>query len=176
MKVLEIGAGGRVRSLESIGGKIDLTVLDARMDEFTDVVHAITTTNTLPFDDETFDAVYNSHILEHLPYFYEKPILKDWVRVIKPGGTLHTVVPAWEWVAKQVLMPPEKRSRFLKNMAMAGQQNEWDFHFNMFTMDMLETLYRQCRLEVRTKQTRPMTYIVMHHKVRLEEHFIVGVK
>ena len=176
MKVLEIGAGGVVRSREAMGVPIDLTVLDARLDIHTDIVHTVTGKNELPFDAETFDVVFSAHILEHIPFRYELPVLQDWTRVIKPGGTLHTIVPAWEWVAKQVLMPPEKRSPGLKSVAMAGQQNEWDIHFNMFTMDMLKQLYKGCRLEVRTSSTLPRTYVVGPNKVRLEEHLIVGVK
>ena len=174
-KVLEIGAGGNIRS-NALGIKASLTVLDARIDMFTSVQHAVTPTNALPFADETFDVVYNSHILEHLPYSHEVRVVQDWVRVLKTGGTLHTIVPSWEWVAKEVLKPAGKREPFLKSIAMAGQQNEWDFHYNMFTLDMLERIYRRARLEVRTANTRPWTFIVLGKKVRLEENFIVGIK
>jgi len=45
----------------------------------------------LPFDDNTFDAVVTSHILEHL----SNPIkaIFEWLRVIKPNGYIYFIVP-----------------------------------------------------------------------------------
>lgn len=45
----------------------------------------------LPFADQTFDSVLMSHVLEHLAH--PTPVMKDIVRVLKPGGTLLVVVP-----------------------------------------------------------------------------------
>ncbi len=45
----------------------------------------------LPFKDETWDFVINSHVIEH---FWD-PIkaLKEWYRVVKPGGYIFLIVP-----------------------------------------------------------------------------------
>lgn len=177
MKVLEIGAGGNIRSKSDIGQNIDLTVLDARVDEFTDVLHEVQINNHLPFADETFDAVYSAHILEHIPYRGEAHVVTDWARVLKPGGKLITIVPSWEWVAEQVLMDPKKRNRGIKPIAFAGQINEWDYHHNMFTLDMLAALYKHAKVEVRNAFRRKQTYIVFgNQKVRMEENYITGIK
>lgn len=45
----------------------------------------------LPFDDESIDAVYSSHCLEHIAD-YTGAIL-DWYRVVKTGKYIITVVP-----------------------------------------------------------------------------------
>lgn len=47
----------------------------------------------LPFRDNTFDFIYASHVLEHLPWFKIPQVLKEWVRVLKPGGVLEVWVP-----------------------------------------------------------------------------------
>ena len=45
----------------------------------------------LPFKDRTLDFVYSSHLLED---FYDwMPVLREWVRVLKPGGHLVILVP-----------------------------------------------------------------------------------
>lgn len=45
----------------------------------------------LPFKDETLDWVYSSHLLED--YLHWGPVLKEWVRVLKPGGNLIVLIP-----------------------------------------------------------------------------------
>lgn len=45
----------------------------------------------LPFDDNSLDFVYSSHLLED--YLDWTPVLKEWVRVLKPGGNLIILVP-----------------------------------------------------------------------------------
>lgn len=42
-------------------------------------------------EDNSLDFVYSSHCLEHMVNVPDA--LKNWVRILKPGGTLYTVVP-----------------------------------------------------------------------------------
>ncbi len=52
----------------------------------------------LPFENDSLDFLYSSHLLED--YSDWTPILKEWVRVIKPGGYLVILIPDRElWVA-----------------------------------------------------------------------------
>ncbi|TGL59750.1 class I SAM-dependent methyltransferase [Leptospira ognonensis] len=48
----------------------------------------------LPFDDDTFDIIYNKSFLEHL----REPdhFLKEARRILKPGGLILCLVPDWE--------------------------------------------------------------------------------
>lgn len=50
----------------------------------------------IPFADGTFDVVYHSHFLEHLPRDAAPVVLQECRRVLKPGGVLRVVVPDWE--------------------------------------------------------------------------------
>lgn len=47
----------------------------------------------LPFKDNTFDLIYASHVLEHIPWYKSEEVLKEWVRVLKHGGSLEIWVP-----------------------------------------------------------------------------------
>lgn len=52
----------------------------------------------LPFESDSLDFVYSSHLLED--YTDWMPVLKEWVRVVKPGGHLIVLIPDRElWVA-----------------------------------------------------------------------------
>ncbi len=47
----------------------------------------------LPFKDNTFSAVYASHVLEHLYLVEARQLLAECRRVVKPGGVIRIVVP-----------------------------------------------------------------------------------
>lgn len=41
----------------------------------------------LPIADNTYDLIYASHIIEHVPWWKTIDTLKEWNRILKPGGT-----------------------------------------------------------------------------------------
>jgi len=45
----------------------------------------------LPFKDNVWDFVINSHVLEH--FFDPIKTINEWLRVIKPGGILYMIIP-----------------------------------------------------------------------------------
>lgn len=57
----------------------------------------------LPFADDSFDAVYHSHVLEHLPREAASGFLAECRRVLRPGGVLRVAVPDLERLARTYL-------------------------------------------------------------------------
>ena len=56
-------------------------------------VRRIDIAKRLPFPDGSFDAVFSSHTLEH-PYLSQtKSLLRECLRVLRPGGVVRHVVP-----------------------------------------------------------------------------------
>ena len=49
--------------------------------------------------DESYDFVYSSHCLEHMPEV--QLALTNWVRILRPGGILYLVVPDFELYEKR---------------------------------------------------------------------------
>jgi predicted SAM-dependent methyltransferase len=47
----------------------------------------------MPFRNGTFDLVYASHVLEHIPWYHVEATLREWTRILKPGGQLELWVP-----------------------------------------------------------------------------------
>jgi ADP-heptose:LPS heptosyltransferase/SAM-dependent methyltransferase len=60
---------------------------------------------TLPFAEESQDAVFASHCLEHIPDF--RNALQDWFRVLRTGGFLVIMVPHQFLYEKRVALPSQ---------------------------------------------------------------------
>lgn len=54
----------------------------------------------LGFPDDTFDEIFASHVLEHIPWYKAETVLSEWLRVLKPGGRLTIWVPDGYKIAK----------------------------------------------------------------------------
>ena len=50
----------------------------------------------IPFEDNSFDVVYHSHLIEHLPKSEAESFLLECYRVLRPQGVLRVVVPDLE--------------------------------------------------------------------------------
>ncbi len=60
-------------------------------------------TKGIPFEEDSFEAVYHSHILEHLKPKDGNALLSECFRVLRPGGVLRVVVPDLERIARLYL-------------------------------------------------------------------------
>lgn len=77
MRKLEIGPGGkRLPGFETVN-----VIKTAVTDHVADA-------RVLPFADGSFDLIYASHVIEHLPWHETDDVLGEWLRVLKPGGAL----------------------------------------------------------------------------------------
>ena len=54
----------------------------------TDIIQPLTM-----IKDETYDLVYMSHVLEHVPWYLVITVLKEIKRILKPGGSIEVWVP-----------------------------------------------------------------------------------
>src|SRR5688572_14136583 len=60
-------------------------------------VHHISTIESLPmFPDNTVDLLYASHVIEHIDRRQLPIALREWLRALKPGGTLRFGVPDFD--------------------------------------------------------------------------------
>ncbi len=62
----------------------------------------------LPFADGSFDAVYHSHLLEHLQADRAVGFLRECRRVLTPGGILRVAIPDLEAIARLYLESLER--------------------------------------------------------------------
>lgn len=54
----------------------------------------------LPFDDATFELIYASHVLEHVPWFRTHHALAEAHRILRPGGCLELWVPDFGYLVE----------------------------------------------------------------------------
>lgn len=119
--VLEIGAGTlahlpfvRHRFDRYIASDFDQAVLDFLSDkELPRGVELLKLeAGALPFDNNTFERLIASHVLEHLPF--PRLVIQEWVRVLKPGGVLSLILPCdpgWAWRLGRYLGPRRQAKR-----------------------------------------------------------------
>lgn len=85
------------------------------------------------FETNSVDAIYASHVLEHFHYGLNNELintLKEWHRVLKPGGKLLVSVPdlrilCWLYLHPNLL--PLERHHLMRIM-FGGQVDQYDVH------------------------------------------------
>ena len=101
-------------------------------------VDYVSTVYPLPFEPDTFDLVYSSHVLEHFHRNETLNVLKEWFRVLKPGGILRLSVPSFENIIKIYELSGEIES--VTGPFMGGQTYDTNFHYNVFDKNYLTKL------------------------------------
>lgn len=107
-RILEIGAGSGAQALDLSRRGLDITAVDVPSSDYAqNRVYPVTDYDgvTLPFDDGSFDLVYSSNVLEHVP---DLPQLhREIARVLRAGGECVHVLPthAWRFWTSAVLLP-----------------------------------------------------------------------
>ena len=67
---------------------------------------------SLTFPDSSFDRVIAAHVLEHLAQPHR--VIREWVRVLKPGGVLSLVLPCDPGMAWRIGRAVGSRGKFVK--------------------------------------------------------------
>jgi predicted SAM-dependent methyltransferase len=92
----------------------------------------------LPFEDETFELIYSSHVLEHFKRVETLSILTEWVRVLKKDGILRLSVPSLENLIK--IYEISGKLEMITGPLMGGQTYETNYHYNVFDQKYLTKL------------------------------------
>lgn len=96
--LLEIGAGVgfQARQLINHGFKVEAIDLEEANESSETVFNIIKYDGQrIPFDNETFDIVFSSNVLEHIPHLIE--FQEEIQRVLKKDGIAFHVVPSTSW-------------------------------------------------------------------------------
>ncbi len=111
-RFIDVGAGAGRHSYEALRRGADVTAFDLDevelkgVDDMFGALHAegevppggqarvtVGTILDMPYEDETFDVVLASEILEHVPE--DVTAIRELVRILAPGGMLAVTVPRW---------------------------------------------------------------------------------
>jgi predicted SAM-dependent methyltransferase len=98
--------------------------------------------NLSQFEDNSIAAIYASHVLEHFHYAIDNELintLKEWYRVLKPGGQLLISVPdlrklCWMYLHPEFTVIDRMN---LMGIIFGGQKNIYDVHKVGFDLEIL---------------------------------------
>lgn len=120
---LDIGYGGQPRdeSYTTVDLHVDADIKTEMWD--------------IPLPDGYVDEIWSSHALEHIPGAKVNATLKEWLRLLKPGGRAIVSVPNFDYVAKYWLTGPDRA--WAEAMVFGLQTHEGEFHRCGFTASLL---------------------------------------
>lgn len=114
---LNLGCGDKI-----LPGYVNVDVVESRAGKRPDVIcdlHRLT-----PFADDSTDEVMAIHVVEHFWRWEVEDILREWVRVLKPGGRMVLECPNLTSACEEFLKDPDRASRPTKE----GQRTMWVFY------------------------------------------------
>ncbi len=115
------------------------------------VDHVCNATDLSIFENNVFDAIYASHVVEHLDYSGELlSTLKEWLRVLNPGGKVYISVPdldvlAGLFLSKETCSMNERF--FIMRMIFGGHIDKYDYHVVGLNEEFLRTFLLQAGFE-----------------------------
>ncbi|MGT0247060.1 DUF4214 domain-containing protein [Burkholderia pyrrocinia] len=101
----------------------------------------------LPFGNGEVSVLRAAHLLEHFPQEQlRREVLPYWRSLLKPGGTLHVIVPDAEHMFAEYYRGTYSYENF-RTVLFGGQDYGGDFHYNMLMPDQLSMLLREAGFE-----------------------------
>lgn len=97
---LNLGCGDKI-----LEGYVNVDVAESRAGKRPDVLcdlHRLT-----PFDDNSADEILSVHVVEHFWRWEVVDVLREWIRVFKPGGLMILECPNLKSACETLLANPE---------------------------------------------------------------------
>lgn len=125
---LHLCAGGK-----KLQGFISIDVRKEQADIISDM-------RQLPYDDNSIDEIYICHGIEHLSFKDVDRALREYKRVLVPGGLLRLSLPDFNQLVK---VAQKVGLRFARHALMGGQEYAENFHYSVWDKQTLaEALIR----------------------------------
>jgi SAM-dependent methyltransferase len=114
---LNLGCGDKI-----LPGYVNVDVVEARAGKRPDVLSDLR--RLAAFADESADEVMAIHVVEHFWRWEVEAVLQEWLRVLKPGGTLVLECPDLQAACEAFLRDPETGS----GQGPEAQTTMWVFY------------------------------------------------
>lgn len=96
----------------------------------------------IPLESESVHVVRSSHALEHVHKHFVMPSLREWYRLLIPGGKLELCVPDLEWCIRAWLKNPTNEYELDCIFGMQSYDgvitHEGEIHYTGFSKELLE--------------------------------------
>lgn len=90
----------------------------------------------LPFENESYDYVISSHVIEH--FFDPIAAIKEWLRVIKPGGYIFIIAPTQYAIATETRDCTTPEELFKRYMGFINQDETQNPHGHFSVWNLLD--------------------------------------
>jgi predicted SAM-dependent methyltransferase len=128
---LHLGCGKRF-----IPGYVHIDAVD-----YPHVAHVAAIDNLSFIPDASVELVYTCHVLEHFKRREVARVLREWLRVLAPGGTLRTSVPDFAAICE---VYTRTRNLALVIGPIFGRQDYlYNIHYNLFDFETLKSELEQ---------------------------------
>ena len=124
---LNLGAIGEVPHGENIPGFLTVDIRDG--------AEVKSPLDQLPFEDHSASELYCSHCLEHFSHTHTVDVLKEWRRVLKPGGKAYISVPSWDQILK--IIQKAGLVEWTRYLLWGDQRDPFSYHYIVFTYPLL---------------------------------------
>ena len=114
---LNLGCGDKI-----LPGYVNVDVVASRAGMKPDVICDLH--DLAPFEDACADEILSVHVVEHFWRWEIRDVLREWVRVLKPGGRMIVECPNLASACRTFLENPEQYAREDQN----GQRTMWVFY------------------------------------------------
>ncbi|MDD2767308.1 MAG: methyltransferase domain-containing protein [Methylococcus sp.] len=110
---LNLGCGDKV-----LTGYLNFDVAASRDGKKPDIICDL---RTLPIEDDSADEVLSVHVVEHFWRWEVQDVLREWIRVLKPGGTMIVECPNLMAACQEIIRHPES----VKGEGMECRRSMW---------------------------------------------------
>ncbi|MBR0568013.1 methyltransferase domain-containing protein [Azoarcus sp. L1K30] len=114
---LNLGCGDKV-----LDGYVNVDVVESRSGKRPDVLCDLHRLE--PFQDNSVDEILSVHVIEHFWRWEVVDILREWIRVLKPGGRMILECPNLISACEEFLSDPERQA----GGGPEGQRSMWVFY------------------------------------------------
>ena len=118
----------------------------------------------LTFEDEEFDFILASDIVEHFPIAQVQNLLKGWVRVLKPGGIVEFRLPNLAAICRQYF-DGRGDARNVSWLLYGGQDYPGNFHYVGYDRRLLMEECNKAGLQEMTYDEEGFNMLVRYRKL-----------
>lgn len=118
-------------------------------------------------DKNEYFGVFSYYSATKIPFPIEQQVLDNWVNALVPGGTLHIIVPSFEYLCRLALQ--ETMQPWVKAMLLNAT--------NHYSMKQLRILLHRAGLNILKAKTGSADVETPEGAVlTLEQHYVAGVR
>jgi len=102
----------------------------------------------LPFPENSVEEIFANDVYEHVPFAESFELLKHWVSILKPGGSLVIQTPNTVGLAKMLLnaeTPDQIQAAIRKTFG--GQDYKFNFHYTAGHPILMEHFLREAGIK-----------------------------